>query len=405
MKRRCVVFLYDYPFRAGEPFMETEIWYLSKTFEEVIVFPILVNKKESQTRPLPKNVKAVPLQIRRCRFINILKGFFSLPRRIQRSRKNFKAFLADTYSKGRQVAAYKAALAYLKSVHFDANDTVVYSYWLTCAMSAVLLRDYFLEHGCVNASAVSRGHRYDIYAERNSVNHVPLQECALNQLDYVAVCSADGRKYLQNKYPSLSLKIGLSRLGTMDHGLASWDPAAKKTLLTCSSLMPVKRVSLFAQAFSLLSKSMPDLRWICIGDGPEREAVEQALRKGGVEDRVIMKGRLPNTEVYRLYAEESVDYFVNVSSSEGVPVSIMEAESFGIPIMATDVGGSGEIVDNANGRLLPSELTPESLAQALLEELTLSDEKRKEKRLASRRVWEKMASSENYAEWAAFLSR
>ena len=47
-----------------------------------------------------------------------------------------------------------------------------------------------------------------------------------------------------------------------------------------------------------------------------------------------------------------MDYFINLSDSEGIPVSIMEAMSVGIPIIARDVGGNREIVTNNNGCLL-----------------------------------------------------
>lgn len=61
-----------------------------------------------------------------------------------------------------------------------------------------------------------------------------------------------------------------------------------------------------------------------------------------------------NQQVYDYYKSNKVDVFVNVSYSEGLPVSLMEASSFGIPVIATDVGGSAEIIDKEqkNGFLL-----------------------------------------------------
>lgn len=59
--------------------------------------------------------------------------------------------------------------------------------------------------------------------------------------------------------------------------------------------------------------------------------------------------------------------FINVSSSEGLPVSIMEACSFGIPIIATNVGGTAEIVQaGVNGILLKEQFETEVLKQAIL---------------------------------------
>lgn len=56
---------------------------------------------------------------------------------------------------------------------------------------------------------------------------------------------------------------------------------------------------------------------------------------------------------------------MNLSTSEGVPVSIMEVQSYGIPVIATNVGGTGEIIDKDNGILLPSCPSLEDVVAAL----------------------------------------
>ncbi|NMC40567.1 MAG: glycosyltransferase, partial [Bacteroidales bacterium] len=78
--------------------------------------------------------------------------------------------------------------------------------------------------------------------------------------------------------------------------------------------------------------------------------------------------------------------FINVSSSEGVPVSVMEALSFGIPVIATDAGGTSEIVNNTNGRLIPVDFDPKDLA-AIIENL-VHDEKYQGYRHNARKSWE-----------------
>jgi glycosyltransferase involved in cell wall biosynthesis len=66
------------------------------------------------------------------------------------------------------------------------------------------------------------------------------------------------------------------------------------------------------------------------------------------------------------YQDFPVDVFVNVSSTEGVPVSIQEAISCGIPVIATAVGGNPEIVSEQNGILLSPDPQPDEIAAALL---------------------------------------
>jgi glycosyltransferase involved in cell wall biosynthesis len=65
-------------------------------------------------------------------------------------------------------------------------------------------------------------------------------------------------------------------------------------------------------------------------------------------------GRKSKDEIEFLYKTVPIDLFINLSTTEGVPVSIMEAMSFGIPVLATEVGGNSEIVDETTGALVPS---------------------------------------------------
>ena len=78
-------------------------------------------------------------------------------------------------------------------------------------------------------------------------------------------------------------------------------------------------------------------------------------------------GAIQNVEVYKYYNEHCADLFINVSSSEGLPVSIMEAISFGIPVIATDVGGTGEIVKNGiSGFLINRDFETVELAKKIM---------------------------------------
>ena len=81
--------------------------------------------------------------------------------------------------------------------------------------------------------------------------------------------------------------------------------------------------------------------------------------------RTTFMGYVPNVEIMQFMEESNVDVFINLSTSEGVPVSIMEAQSYGIPVIATNVGGTGEIIDKDNGILLSPCPTLENVVSAL----------------------------------------
>jgi glycosyltransferase involved in cell wall biosynthesis len=90
--------------------------------------------------------------------------------------------------------------------------------------------------------------------------------------------------------------------------------------------------------------------------------------------KVILHGYVSNQTLINFYQKQQVDLFVNVSSSEGLPVSIMEALSFGIPVIATDVGGTSELVSDKVGELISSTFTTESLGQNIEKLLNLNSE-------------------------------
>ena len=99
------------------------------------------------------------------------------------------------------------------------------------------------------------------------------------------------------------------------------------------------------------------------------------------------------------YKEKEYHLFINVSSLEGIPVSIMEAISFGIPCIATDVGGNREIVFNGvNGTLVGKDITPNELYKAIESYILMDEERYLRYRKDARRIWtEYFDAARNYS--------
>ena len=99
-----------------------------------------------------------------------------------------------------------------------------------------------------------------------------------------------------------------------------------------------------------------------------------------------------------------MDLFINVSEYEGIPVSIMEAISAGIPVIATDVGGTSEIIDEKFGKLIPKDFKVEYLAEIITKFHFKSFEEKNEMRNSARLFWnEKFNAEKNYNEFAKYL--
>ena len=187
----------------------------------------------------------------------------------------------------------------------------------------------------------------------------------------------------------------MSRLGI--NNSLTYEVSKNETCLivSCSNLIPVKRVHLIGEALQEIEDIK--IKWVHFGDGLEKKSLEIQIKglPGNVE--VELKGRVPNTEIYTYYNKNRPDLFINVSSSEGLPVSIMEAMSYGIPCIGTAVGGTPEIINKENGYLLSINPTADEVASKIEKFQQLSIEDKTEKRKAAYSTWEKKYNADkNY---------
>ena len=246
---------------------------------------------------------------------------------------------------------------------------------------------------------VSRAHASEIYL--NSF-YSPFRREIFSNLDRIFFSTELGRKinvdFFQKVDPRLIYKMEISRLGTEK---VSNEPLliAKKKLtkiLSVSSVKYNKRLDLIVNSLALLDYP---LEWIHIGDGNLiEEIIKLASEKLSGKVDFIFKGYLNNQEVIDFMLEGNIDYFINLSDSEGVPVSIIEAMSCGIPCIARDIGGISEIIkNNFNGLLIDSDCSKE-ISINIKSLLEISEENQNEMRINAYRTWSKLYSSEvNYS--------
>ena len=135
-------------------------------------------------------------------------------------------------------------------------------------------------------------------------------------------------------------------------------------LLLLGRLHAEKGPDLFLEALAQLDgAAIPRWRALLVGDGPERSALQDLARRRGLHQRVVFAGARGFVAPWI----EASDLLVLPSREEGLPVAPLEAMARGKPVVASRVGGSGEvIVDGVTGRLVRSE-DPAVLAAALSE--------------------------------------
>jgi Glycosyltransferase len=117
--------------------------------------------------------------------------------------------------------------------------------------------------------------------------------------------------------------------------------------ITVGRLVPWKRVNRLLEAL----EKIPELGLVVVGDGPERPRLERMAQDLGVSDRVYFAGQRSKRETIGLMA--ACDFFVLNSTYEGLPHVVLEAMALGLPVVATAVGGTPEVVrDGKTGMLV-----------------------------------------------------
>jgi glycosyltransferase involved in cell wall biosynthesis len=189
-----------------------------------------------------------------------------------------------------------------------------------------------------------------------------------------------------------------SRVVTLRNGvdLARFSPgdrdAARKrlgldgfTLLSVGSLIPRKGHELIIAALA----DLPDARLLIAGSGPMRAELERVAEEKGVASRVRFLGEIAHdalTDAYR-----AADIFVLASSREGWANVLLEAMACGTPVVATNVNGTPEVVQDPKLGVLVQERSAPALAQAIKQLRALSPDRRAVRTYAEQFSWDDTA--------------
>jgi len=134
-------------------------------------------------------------------------------------------------------------------------------------------------------------------------------------------------------------------------------------ILQVARLDTIKDHATAVRAIAAALPRHPSIRLLIVGDGPERETIEQAITGLGLGHRVTMLGM--RGDVRRLLLS-AADAFLLTSVSEGIPVTILEAMAAGVPVVSTAVGGVPELIEHGKTGLLAPAGDAASLSESLV---------------------------------------
>lgn len=365
----------QFPFGNGEAFLEAEINILASTFRNIDIIPLNFGGDE---RKLPKNVNVINLSEIEGTARGALSYFFKAKMKL--------SFLMDIryqWQNFKQIMVKSDMLFnFLKN-----KEGVHYSYWMDEWATILSL---VKNRGRIDGF-ISRAHGFDLYEERAKLGYRPWRQFVLGNITKVYTVSRMGAEYLNELYPNHKKKFTHSYLGSADYGRSNLVNNESFHLVSCSNVIPLKRVDRIVKALAITKAK---IQWTHIGTGGEIVAVKKLAENLPPNVTHEFLGSISHDEVMNHYKNNTVDCFINVSTTEGLPVSMMEAISFGIPILATDVGGVREIVTNQTGTLLAADFTDELLA---LEIENLVGRKASFSKDEIREFWSKnFSAKENY---------
>lgn len=347
-KKVLYLFTASFPFSKSEPFIETEIKYLSEAFKEIYIIPLFAYETDN-VRIVPENCRVLNPIIRN-RWQHYFLGLFGIKtlkfyifdlisNKVYKNKYWLKDLIADFCTTNNIFQSKPLSRLLLTAT---AND-IFYFYWGKGLANMIP----FIPN--VKAKKIVRFHGGDLY-DCNYGGYIPIHRNIIKGSDLLVFISKHGQNYLTNRYPELFINSVVSYLGSEDFGISHRSDDGIFRLLSCSNVISIKRVHLILETIQHISDY--PVEWTHIGDGPNFWLLKEKASYSSDNVKINLLGRLSNKEVIDFYKNNYVDAFINVSSTEGLPVSLMEAISFNIPVIGTNVGGTSEIVSPETGILL-----------------------------------------------------
>lgn len=221
---------------------------------------------------------------------------------------------------------------------------------------------------------IARTHGYDLYNEREVFGRQYFKESMDLAMDRLVFISRYGYDYYLNTYHKLECKkYLLRRLGVYDYNpKLDYKKGTVFHIVSCSNVIPLKRVDLIIDGLKAIKDK--NIKWIHFGDGSELSGIKDKAKKElGGNIAYTLKGYTEHEDVIRYYQTHEVHCFITTSETEGNPVSVQEALSFGIPLIATAVGDIPYMIEK-NGILLPSTPSALQVTEAIKSMLEMDEE-------------------------------
>lgn len=348
-----------YPFGDGEEFFEAEIRGLIAHGLNVIILPI---RPRGPLRRDASDLNYMVLSRYRISIHVFLRTFLRLVHQGLRLTKRRRFHLVTRSFKESMSAAYGPQLS--KTIN-KLQISHIHAYWSSGPAMLAMTASQLTK---VNWSFT--GHSGDL------IDGVDLNRKA-KTCDGIRVISERGKRILIQTLET-SILPEVIHLGVEVPSKEVIRKSPSEFKIACvGNLIPIKNHHTLIKALRIIESAENNFSVDIIGSGPLESELRECVHALGLDETIVFRGQIAHTELLLEYAKSRYQLVVLASGTalsgqqEGIPVSLMEAMSYGIPVVSTESGGVPELVTKELNLLVPPN-DPTALSSKILEIMNMS---------------------------------
>ena len=349
-KKNLNIFTYDYPFIGNDSkFMIDEINFLSKRFDKINIIPI--KKKKYKVKKLNKNIKINydliyeiyhPLYCFN-KIINIFFCSYFWKEFVHLKTKNFFRKLRMIFTE-RYLA--ESVYSFVKK-NPKIRNNLSYSIW----SNHTLIGFYLLKKKKLIGKCFARTLGSDLKGFIPFDKYIAFKDIKFKKLDLIITLNSEQNKILHSQKLIKKNLILKNYLGI--NSQYNFKLFLEKKIInfaSCGSLIHIKNNLEILKFITFFSKQNPNykIRYYCIGKGPEKDQIINFAKKNLVNNLKFIHVEYTSSLV-KFLKKKQINFFINLSFSEGMSFAVMEAISCSIPIICSNIAGNLEVVNDQNG--------------------------------------------------------
>ena len=195
-----------------------------------------------------------------------------------------------------------------------------------------------------------------------------MHKCILPGFDGIAALHKEQKELLEQWYPDHKSKITVvenytdrNLIISQSKNMSVEKPIGKTVLCSCGRLTPVKGFDMAVKAAESLKSNGTDFIWYFVGDGPERNKLENMISEYGLKDNIVITGMQKNPYPYMA----ACDIYVQPSYEESLGLTMLEAHRLNKPVITTSTVGGKKLVENGKNGII-CEINPDAIAKSII---------------------------------------